>query len=180
MRSHSPTRKPGGGCWLALDDVDDREARIRVEAGGGEEGGDHVSVEERVAAAVRRGDPLGLGEGVHSEAALTLEPARAGPPDQLGTGEQEVLVEMVPGAAEMVPGAADDTGRAGCTTANRSGPLVAARAADAAWNLGSRCDLCISPRTRAATYKLTRALRRPARCYSRFGPKPPAQRKGRG
>jgi len=44
VRSHSPTRKPGGGCWLALDDVDDREARIGVEAGGGEEGGAHVSI----------------------------------------------------------------------------------------------------------------------------------------
>jgi len=40
---------------------------------------------------------------------------------------------------------------------------------------------CRSRRERgAATYRLTRALRRPARCYSTFGPKPPAQRKGRG
>jgi len=39
------TRKSGRGCRLALlHDVDDREARIGVEAGGGEEGGAHVSI----------------------------------------------------------------------------------------------------------------------------------------
>jgi hypothetical protein len=82
------------------------------------------------------GDPLRLGEGVDGEAACTLEPAfvagtcerleegdavprgavaesvallvavGAGLPDELGGGEQEIRVEILPGAG-------DDTGRAG-------------------------------------------------------------------
>ena len=134
----SPTRKPGRGCWLALlHDVDDWEARIGVEARGGEEGSADVSVEERVATvAVRSGDPLCLGECVDGDAARPLEPVliagacerleegeavargavaeavallvvvRARTPDELGAGEQEVLVEVLPGTG-------DDTRRAG-------------------------------------------------------------------
>jgi putative ABC transport system ATP-binding protein len=133
----SPTHKPGRGCWLLLHDVDNWEARIGVEAGGGEQRGADVSVEERVAAtAVRGSDPLRLREGVDGEAARPLEPALvagarerleereavtrgavaeavallvavgARTPDELGAGEQEVLVEILPGAG-------DDTWRAG-------------------------------------------------------------------
>jgi hypothetical protein len=135
-----PCQRPASRAavgWLPLHDVDDWETRIGVEAGGGEEGGADVSVEERVAAAaVRGGDPLRLGEGVDGEAARPLEPALVAgarerleereavtrgtvteavtllvpvgtrTPDELGTGEQEVLVEILPGAG-------DDTWRAG-------------------------------------------------------------------
>ena len=126
------------GCRLALlHDVDDWEARIGVEARGGEERGADVSVEERVAAAaVRGGDPLRLGECVDGELAGPLEPAfvagacerleereavtrsavaeavallvpvRARTPDELGAGEQKVLVEILPSTG-------DDTRRAG-------------------------------------------------------------------
>src|SRR5690242_20127929 len=119
--------------WLpaGLHHVDDWEARIGVEASGGEECGAHVSVEQRVAAAaVRGGDPLCLGDGVDGEAARPLEPAlvagarerfeereavtgrtvakavallvavSARTPDELGAGEQEVLVEILPGAGD--------------------------------------------------------------------------------
>src|SRR5690242_7017787 len=63
--------------WLpaGLHHVDDWEARIGVEASGGEECGAHVSVEQRVAAAaVRGGDPLRLGDGVGRRSSA---PARA-------------------------------------------------------------------------------------------------------
>src|SRR5262245_16117135 len=46
LRSRGVTREPGRRCWLLLHDVDDWEARIGVEAGGGEERGAEVSVEE--------------------------------------------------------------------------------------------------------------------------------------
>ena len=60
----------------SLHDVDDREARIGVEARGGQERGGDVAGEERVAAAaIRGGDPFRLGEGVDGEAAGALEPA---------------------------------------------------------------------------------------------------------
>ena len=134
---------------LVLHDVDDWETRIRVEAGGGEQCGADVSVEERVAAAAVRGDDsLRLGEGVDGEAARPLEPALvagacecleereavtrgavaesvallvsvgARTPDELGACEQEVLVEILPGAG--LPLARR------CTTGDRSDRLVAA------------------------------------------------------
>src|SRR5579884_3755595 len=122
--------------WLGEHDVDDREAGVEVEAGGGEERGADVAGEERVAAATSRGcDALGLRERVESEAAGTLEPALvagprerleereavaggavaetvallvtvgACPPDELGAGEQELLVHVAPGAGDHSRGA---------------------------------------------------------------------------
>src|SRR5262245_62092633 len=61
---------------LALHDVDVREARVGVEAGGGEERGADIAGEERVAAAAIRGrDPLCLCECVDGEASGVFEPA---------------------------------------------------------------------------------------------------------
>ena len=75
------------GCWLSLHDVDDREARVAVEAGGGEERSADVAGEERVAAAAVRGrDPLRLGERVDGEAPGTFEP-------ELVAGARECLEE---------------------------------------------------------------------------------------
>src|SRR5262249_37190652 len=70
----SPSTRPAGcnaarGCWPALHDVDDWEAGIGVEAGGGEERGADIAGEERVAASAIRGrHPLCLGERVDGEA----------------------------------------------------------------------------------------------------------------
>src|SRR5439155_16909494 len=115
----------------------------------GKERGAVVAGEQRVAAAtVRGGDPLGLCERVHGEAARALEPAlvagarerleereavagravaetvalfvavRTRPPDQLGACKQQLFVEVVPRAGE-------DAGRAGApleTDPTVSGP----------------------------------------------------------
>src|SRR5215210_3815530 len=120
----------------ALDVVENRIARVEVEASRGEEGGAEVACPERVTATtVRSVEALDLAERVDGEAAGALEPALvagarerlqerepvargavadavallvavgAGPPDQLRAGEQEFLVEILPGAGEDTRGA---------------------------------------------------------------------------
>ena len=60
----------------SLHGVDDREARVAVEAGGGEERSTDVAGEERVATAAIRGrDPFRLGERVDGETAGAFKPA---------------------------------------------------------------------------------------------------------
>src|SRR6478672_2433006 len=134
--SNRPTGSAAVG-WLVLHDVDDWETRIAVEAGGGEEGGADVSVEERVAAAaVRGGGPRRLGEGVDGEAARPLEPALvAGARERLeereavsrGAVAEAVALLVAVGArtpdelgagdeevlAEVVPRTGEDARRAG-------------------------------------------------------------------
>ncbi|TML68605.1 MAG: hypothetical protein E6G14_09585 [Actinobacteria bacterium] len=62
------------------DDVEDRVARVEVEASHREQGGAEIACPERVtAAAVRSAEPLGLAERVDGEAASTLE--RGGSPN---------------------------------------------------------------------------------------------------
>jgi hypothetical protein len=149
--------------WLLaglLHEVDDREARVGVEARGGEERSADVAGEERVAAAALRGRyPFRLGERVDGETARAFEPelvagarervqeretvarravaesvaflvlvgARA--PDKLGAGENEVLVEVVPRAADDTRGAgapleADPSvARSGELRTRRAGPV---------------------------------------------------------
>src|SRR5438105_15826770 len=117
-----------GGPGARLGGVEDRVAGVEIEAGGREERCADITGEEGVAtAAVRLGDPLGLGERVDAEAARALEPALvagalerlqereavaggavaeavaflvavgARPPDQLGAREQGLLVSVVRG-----------------------------------------------------------------------------------
>ena len=133
----SPTWKSVAVVGWSLHDVDDREARVAVEAGSGEERSADVAGEERVAAAaVRSGDPRRLGEGVDGEAARPLEPALvAGARERLQEREAvarravaETVALLVPVGArapdelgagkheilvEEVPGAGDDPRRAG-------------------------------------------------------------------
>src|SRR5690349_10159747 len=80
------------GARPHLHDVDDRGARIGVEAGGGEERGADIAGEERVAAAAIRGrHPLCLGERVHCEASGAFEPTFVA-----GAGERLQEREAVP------------------------------------------------------------------------------------
>src|SRR5918992_920477 len=127
----------GDATAVTLDDVEDRVARVDVEASRGEEGSADITGPERVTAAtVHSAEALDLAERVDGETSRSLEPALvagarerleerepvargavadavallvtvgAGAPDQLGAGEHELLVEVLPGAG-------DDTRRAG-------------------------------------------------------------------
>src|SRR5207248_9875061 len=113
------------GLPRGSDDVEDRIARVDVEASRSEQRGAHVARPKRVTAtAVRRAEACDLTERVDGEAARALEPALvagarerleerepvarramtdavallvavgAGLPDQLGAGEQELLIEI--------------------------------------------------------------------------------------
>ena len=124
------------GRLAALDDVEDRIARVEVEASRSEKRGTDIAGPERVtAAAVHSAEPLGLAERVDGEPPRAPEPALvaracerleereavargavaeavallvavgAGPPDQLGAGEQQVLSKILPGAGEDSRGA---------------------------------------------------------------------------
>src|SRR5581483_830894 len=68
---------PAGPGTSSSEHVDDREARVGVEARGCEERGADVPGEKGVAAAaaVRFREPIGLGERVDGKAASPLEPA---------------------------------------------------------------------------------------------------------
>src|SRR5581483_2716590 len=60
---------------MSLHDVDDWEARVQVQTGGGEQCRAYVAGEQRVAAAaVRHRDPLCLSERVDCEPARALKP----------------------------------------------------------------------------------------------------------
>ena len=142
------------GEW-GLDNVEDRVARVEVEASRSEEGGTDIAGPERVtAAAVRSAEPLGLAERVDGEPPRALEPA-------LVAGALEGLQERV----AVARGAVADAGallvavRPGLPDCLRSGEqklLVEVR----------RRRLDDAGRARAAT--LTRCARVPrAGCTSR-------------
>jgi hypothetical protein len=146
------------GCWLSLHDVDDREAGIPVEAGGGEERSPHVAAEERVAApAIRHRDPLRLGERVDGEASGAFEPELvAGARERLqereavarGAVADTVALLVLVGArapeelgagkqeilVEVVPGAGDDTRSAGAPL--EDDPAVSRARELRAWRAG--------------------------------------------
>src|SRR3954469_2895420 len=136
-RSARGVRPSGDRTWSASSRwpvaLEHRVVRIAVEASRGKERGSRAAGEERVAA----GHVPRLRQGVHREAARAFEPQlvlrplecgeqgeavargavadpvplllarRADPPDELGTGEQELLVEIVArGGDDSGPGRA--------------------------------------------------------------------------
>jgi hypothetical protein len=126
--------------WIArrcLDDVDDRVARVSVEAGRGEESGTDIAGPERVTAtAVYPAEAFGLVERMNCEPARALEPARVACASECleegeavaGSAVAEAVALLVAvraglpdqlGASaqqffvEVLPGAGKDTGSAG-------------------------------------------------------------------